>query len=471
MDYMVDQLSHLDGVLPPDGYNNRLSVYLIALEAWRRGVSVQFFVKNEINKRRMIYYKLKYKDTVRSFQLSESLQLSKTVKKLCRDKNKTKRHLESIGIDTPKGFNIDNHVTSSMLKDMCNELSFPVTIKPVDGQSGRGVYPNIKCFDDLLDVFNYLVNELKYHNLLLEEYVQGEEHRFFGVGNEIVAVTKRTPAHVVGNGKDTINELIKHKNRLKEKNVLVYNKKIKVDHEVNLNLENNNYSLDSILPKGEMLKLREKSNISSGGDHIDVTDEISEEAKILAQEAIKSIEGIELSGVDMIINPKTKRMCIIEVNTRPMVGLHLFPLEGKPRDVIKPIIDFYFPELKNNYRSNLYFDFKSIQSTLNNSAVSRVTLKPLRYRNEKVEKHIIEFDNGDINKIMFKLKSFCILNNINGYVKEHKQDQIEMCCTMKKNESIIGLLTEFHIKYNYKLNLLKSDPLNIPLLIGFRIVR
>src|SRR5699024_512134 len=138
------------------------------------------------------------------------------------------------------------------------------------------------------------------------------------------------------------------------------------------------YTIDSIPKKGERIFLRSVSNISKGGDPVDITEKLSAEQKNIAIRAAKAIPGLIHCGVDMIINSNDNKGKIIELNTRPGIGLHLFPIEGKATNIPKAILDHYFPESKiqDTSDSNIYFDIGSIINTLKERSTVKVEVPP-----------------------------------------------------------------------------------------------
>src|SRR5699024_3114314 len=182
-----------------------------------------------------------------------------------------------------------------------------------------------------------------------------------------------------GDGKHTINQLIHRKNKIRQTNPHLTSRLIKVDREVVLLLKRSGHTLKSIPKKGERVFLRTKSNLSAGGDSIDKTEDLTPELKKIVIDAGKAIPGLAHYGVDMIVDLERNTGTILEVNARPGIGGHMFPVEGKPRDFAKEIIDYYFPETKNRVRSPLFFDFDSIIEPImtRQVTISKVKQSPL----------------------------------------------------------------------------------------------
>jgi len=367
-------LDHLIYATPIKGFGNRMSMFLISLEAWRRGIDVKFYTIENPENKLLIRYSLSYNGKTIDFNSSLSEQLPKETYEICQNKDLTKKYLTAQGIRVPKGEKITKETSLDYISNLANKLGYPIVMKPVSANAGKGVFSNIIDEQMLVETFNHLTNDLGYDEIIIEEFIKGEEHRLLSVGDKIVGVVKRVPANVVGDGKHTIKQLIRAKNKAKKTNPVIYKKGITIDIELKDQVKENGYNLEDVLEDGKQLFLRTKSNISAGGDPIEVMDEIDNSVLEMGQAATKAIPGIELGGIDMLIDPETNEKAIIEVNTKPMIGLHVFPEKGKPRDVVKDIIDYYFPETKDITRSSLYFDFEKIIDSLDGVATKEIKL-------------------------------------------------------------------------------------------------
>src|SRR5699024_10147325 len=185
------------------------------------------------------------------------------------------------------------------------------------------------------------------------------------------------------------------------------------------------YTLESVLKKGERLYLRKVSNVTTGADPIDVTDQLTSEQKQIAINATKAIPGLTHCGVDMIINGQSG--IILELNTRPGIGSHLFPIEGKARDIPKAIIDYYFPETKEKKDncSNAYFDLQIVFDTLNGGYLSEIEMK----RHPLTTLHATKLEiTGELDVLSYytRLKKYIIQRQYNRYMKQHDNETIEI---------------------------------------------
>ncbi|MCF7806405.1 MAG: hypothetical protein K9M07_00670 [Simkaniaceae bacterium] len=177
--------------------------------------------------------------------------------------------------------------------------------------------------------------------VIVEEYFSGEEYRFLVIGEEVVGIIKRVPANVVGNGIDTIKNLVEKKNKdprsYKDAKTAIYLSEIELYY---LSLQQ--LSPKSVPKEGEQIFLRHNSNVSTGGDSIDMTDEMHPQFRTIALQAARAGQA-QICGVDiMIVNnqkpPSPTNYRIIEINHNPALLVHEFPIRGQPRNTAKPLL-------------------------------------------------------------------------------------------------------------------------------------
>ena len=224
----------------------------------------------------------------------------------------------------------------------------PLVVKPSDTNHGNGITLNITTPKALKEAIRY-AQEFTKDPVILQKQVLGNDHRFMIVGYKTIAVARRVPAFVIGNGQKTIQELIEEKN----KNPLRGNghkkplTKISLDTVKTFRPKN---FLQRIPKKDELVSVLDTANLSKGGESIDLTDECLEEYKMLAEQ-VAQICSLPICGVDIIIpnaslpSRKTHRPYVIEVNKTPGIRMHHFPSIGKPRNVARAILDFLSRDL------------------------------------------------------------------------------------------------------------------------------
>lgn len=460
-------LDHLMQATPIEGYGNRISIFLISLEAWRRGIGVKFYTIKNPENRLLIRYSLSYNNRTFNFNSALSEQMSKEAFDICENKYLTKKKLSESGIRVPKGEKLTKDTDLDHLVSLASKLSYPVVMKPIDEKAGKGVFSNITDENMLLKIFKYLTIELGYDEVLLEEFIEGEEHRILTVGNKVVGIVKRIPANVIGNGKDTINQLIRDKNKSKQTNPVIYTKTIDIDRELKNQLTNAGYDLNDVLEKNKRVFVRSKSNISTGGDPIDVMDNVDPAVIEMAEKAIQAIPGLEVSGLDMIINPETKEKAIIEINTRPMIGLHVFPEGGKPRDVVKDIVDYYFPETKNIERSRLYFDFGTVIKSLDGVATKEISLNKIVPEPYFAKQYIISINE---NKHLFQrdIRRKALSNNIYGHAKGAGPKLLEVILASPSKERVESFFENYYQETEYVYDIISENEWKYAINVGFK---
>lgn len=273
-----------------------------------------------------------------------SSQTSSIAVEIASDKELTKQILDASFIPVPHGKTVS---TMEELEIALNSLDFPLVIKPVNGNHGRGVLTHIYTREKA--ILGFEIAKKISSSVLIEEFIPGEDYRFLVVNYKVIAVAKRTPALIRGNGTHTIQQLIEEVNNdpqrgLGHEKVLT---SIKADAETLAILEEKNLSLDSILPANEIIFLKGTANLSSGGTATDVT-ELVHKKNIKLAEKVARLIGLDICGIDIIAEQIHKPIqknngAIIEVNAGPGLRMHLQPTEGAAKNVAAPILDMLYP--------------------------------------------------------------------------------------------------------------------------------
>ncbi|RNA67587.1 acylphosphatase [Alteribacter keqinensis] len=371
-------LKHLKNSIPESAFGYKLCIYTIALEGWRRGLDLTFFNiyrKEKGDIKLTVRFSLSNGTDRYDFAVSRGGLVSREAIDICIDKDKTKHYLEKANVPVPTGKSFGANDSDQEIVDYFKTLDYPVVLKPTDAGGGKGVITNIKNNDELMSAIKHVRHELNYKDVILERFIVGRDHRVYVVGNEVIGVYKRINANVIGNGKDNIDKLIDQKNKERKKNPYLSGRLIKKDKEMYNYLSSKGMSLESVPDKGKRIIIREKGSLSAGGEPIDVTEDISYEAKQTAIQAANAIPGLPQCAVDMIIDEKSEIAVVNEVNSKPQISNHLYPVEGVARDIPKAIIDFYFPETKETeINTSFYFDFDSIIPVLRNGNMKEVAV-------------------------------------------------------------------------------------------------
>lgn len=262
---------------------------------------------------------------------------------LMENKEITKLILKEHGISVPESVTINN--LDMALSRYTDFISKDIVIKPKSANFGDGV-SIIKDLKSKKDYIRAVEEALNHDNsVLIEKFIPGNEYRFLVIGYEVVAVLNRVPANVVGDGVRSIEDLVREKNKdpMRGKGHVTPLEKIDLSPVENNHLTSQMKDINYVPSEGEVVYLRENSNISTGGDSIDFTDDMSKHYKIIALNAAKAA-GAKICGVDMIIqdieaNPDEDNHGIIELNANPVLYPHDFPYKGKNRHVEEKLLD------------------------------------------------------------------------------------------------------------------------------------
>jgi cyanophycin synthetase len=264
---------------------------------------------------------------------------------LACDKEDTKFLLEQAEVEVPRGDIISRE---SNLEAACNYVGYPLVIKPIDGNHGRGITVDINTYEEALEAF-HIAKEVS-RRVIVEKFITGEDYRLLVINHVLVAAAKRTPAHVIGDGKSTVKELIDKVNEdprrgFGHENVLTM---ITVNELTKTIIKDAGYTLDSVISKGERLILKDTANLSTGGTAEDVTD-IVHPSNVSMAERISKIIDLDICGIDIMTSDITQPLsdtggAILEVNAGPGFRMHLAPTTGLPRNVASPVVDKLFPQ-------------------------------------------------------------------------------------------------------------------------------
>jgi cyanophycin synthetase len=263
------------------------------------------------------------------------------------DKDLTKIVLEEAKVPVPKGLIIAHE---EEIQECIDQLGFPLVIKPLDGNHGRGISLNLNSYDEVFEAFE-IAKEIA-EEVIVEKFITGFDYRVLVVNYKFTAAIKREAAHVIGDGESTIQELIDdiNKDPKREKNVGNVLTPIEID-DVTLNiLKKKGHTLQTVLKRGEKLYVKEIANVSAGAVPYDATDDVHPHNRFLA-ERIARIAGLDICGIDFISSDLSvpfyeNNTVVLEVNASPGIKMHMMPAEGKARNVVGAIMDMMFPPAK-----------------------------------------------------------------------------------------------------------------------------
>ncbi len=265
---------------------------------------------------------------------------------IASDKDLTTRLLGAAGLPVPQQESVR---TADQAVAMARRIGFPVVVKPLDGNHGRGVCLDLRADDEVRESFEVARDQSKRGTVVVESFVTGKDYRCLIIDGRMAAIAERVPASVTGDGSSTVRTLVDLTNAdprrgLGHEKVLT---RIKVDAAAEEVLAGQGHTLESVPAAGEMVKLALTGNMSTGGISIDRTFEAHPENVEIAEEAARMI-GLDIAGIDFICPDITQPVretggAICEVNAAPGFRMHTHPTIGEPQFIAKPVVDMLVP--------------------------------------------------------------------------------------------------------------------------------
>jgi len=267
---------------------------------------------------------------------------------LASNKDETKRILEEAAIPVAKGTTI---IYEEEVEKAINRIGFPLVFKPLDGNHGKGASINVKTPEDAIAAFHHAKKYSR--KIIVEKFIEGFDFRILVINHKFIAAALREPAHIVGNGTSTVQELIEKENTdprrgYGHENVLT---EITIDKETTDQLNKLHYTLSTVLAAGEKCYVKGTANLSTGGTSTDVTD-LVHPSNIFVFERISRVIGLDICGIDIMATNLSDPLAasggvVLEVNAAPGFRMHLAPANGLPRNVAAPVLDMLYPVGKN----------------------------------------------------------------------------------------------------------------------------
>ncbi len=316
----------------------------------------------------------------RRIQATVASTTSSIAVEIACDKEDTKNLLEAASIPVPRGKIIYDEED---LKDAVDDIRYPLVLKPINGNHGRGATINVRTWEEAKQAMAAAKKISR--SVIVEKYITGYDHRILVINYKFVAAAKRTPAMVTGDGRLTIRELIDEVNSdprrgYGHEKVLTA---IRVDEMTQHILKDNGLTLESILPRGETLHLKATANLSTGGTSTDITD-LVHPYNVFMCERIARLVGLDICGIDIMASSITEPInenggAVLEVNAAPGFRMHTAPTEGLPRNVAEPVIDMLYPP-----GSNFRIPIVAVTGTNGKTTTTRLIAHMVKYMGRKV---------------------------------------------------------------------------------------
>ncbi len=344
------EVQHIEQIRTPyllKGFEEmETSTQLLMFDALQQGIEVEILDEAEQ------FLLLKHGDHEELVQKANKTSKDNYVSQLAMaNKTVTKKILDRKGFEVPQGSEFHNIETALKYFTRIEKKAFVVKPKSTNYGIGITVFENAAEYEDYKTALEIAFS--KDDTVLVEEFIEGTEYRFFVLDGETLAVLERRPAHVTGDGERNIEALIADKNThpLRGSNHRAPLEKIVVGDIESHTLTRQGYDLKGIPSEGEVVYLRENSNISTGGDSVDVTDDIHPSYKKIAAEIASALDAT-ITGVDLILDDRTEPSLperpgysCIEANFNPAMHMHSYVSEGTGRRLTRHVLDLLFPEL------------------------------------------------------------------------------------------------------------------------------
>lgn len=311
-----------------------LTVTLLASRALEKGIPISGDSKRRLTMKvgnRSVWF-----DGARS-NLNDLL-----ARRCTRYKDVTSRLLLNRGVRAPENIAFGHHQLDEAWSWASHQT--PVVVKPPNEGMGSSVHIGISEFTEFEAAFKDVASQSDY--VLVERFVEGVEHRVLLVYGKVAAAARRVPANVIGDGSSTVAELIEEKNRQRTASQNPVHYQIPVDDVVVKELKKSQLTLESVPEDGQQVWLRPNSNVHSGGDGVDATDELTPEEIRMAEDVAKAIPGLRVAGIDMLLPREGQgdKPYVLEVNSSAMITGHHYPWTGQSRDAAGMLVDAMFAD-------------------------------------------------------------------------------------------------------------------------------
>ena len=287
----------------------------------------------------------------RRIQATITSETRHTAVEIASDKRLTNQILADLGLPVPRQvrvYDANEAVAAVDAGEAAGGLGYPVVVKPLDGNHGKGVSIGLRTAEQVRTAYEKAADYSS--TVIVETFQEGNDYRLLVVNGRLLAVAQRLPGHVVGDGRHTLAELVEIVNQdprrgVGHEKVLT---RLELDDQALRLIADAGLAPESVLAAGEVFYLRSTGNLSTGGTSIDKTDAIHYDNRIMAERGVRAL-GLDVGGVDFIA-PDISRSykeaggAIVEINAAPGFRMHTAPTEGTPRDVAGPVIDMLFPQ-------------------------------------------------------------------------------------------------------------------------------
>src|SRR3954467_12304693 len=349
----VRLVNHLVQADPEFDWDQELEAFILRAERTAFGPSTQAII-DEAASRDIPWLRLNQNPLVQLGQGVHAKRIRATMTSatsaiavdIASDKDLTTKLLAAAGLPVPKQESVRTDVQAVRA---ANRIGYPVVLKPLDGNHGRGVMLDLQDEEDVRAAFEIAKGESRRGVIVVESLIVGKDYRCLIIDGKVAAIAERVPASVTGDGTSTVEQLVDTANAdprrgVGHEKVLT---RIKVDDTAVELVREQGFAMTDVPPEGQMVKRALTGNMSTGGISIDRTFEAHPENVEIAEEAARMV-GLDIAGIDFICPDITEAAretggAICEVNAAPGFRMHTHPTIGEPQFIAKPVVDMLFP--------------------------------------------------------------------------------------------------------------------------------
>lgn len=444
----AEWLPHLSSEIVSDARGPELDAYTVALEGWRRGLTLRWHTKQSENFDEMTtwydekpgkLFSLSSPQQTHYFFRTRGDKIANEAINIAEDQWQAREHLLRAGLPLPDGKMFPADSRPEAMVKYASEIGYPLVLKILTSEAyEESVTFYISHEKSLVEMFNKMKTIPNLNGVLLEEFKLGQDYQLYVVGNKVVGAINKVPPNVTGDGVHSIKQLIEMKNEERSENPFLISYPIHIDQENIEFLNKTGYTLDSVPEQGKNIYVSNKCSITAGGDPVDVLDELPENIKELAVKAIQSVPNLAHGAVDIIADKyEDFSAAVIKLSSTPEISSFLFPIEGKSRDIPAAIINYYFPETIGieSDKERFYFGFSEVLEPLYSRAATVTTVSKAPLGKIYAKKYIV---TGDVQGIDYRrgLRKQAFERKLFGYVLNLSDGNIEIVVAGTDQEAV-----------------------------------
>lgn len=411
-----------------------LDAYLLALEGWRRGLSLKWFYDDTTSLLKAKgkqplgqVFSLSSDNKTHFFFRSRGDKIENNIVDLETNKNEIINMLNNAKINVPKIMALPKKLPLEKAYDSVMIVGYPVILRTKYGSKETVIKVST---ESELNKNIKKIYKTNFDQIIAEQYVEGTHYRVYVIEDKVVGAVNKSQIHVIGDGKSTISELIKKVNKLRRNNPYLSTRLIKKDSNLVNYISKNDYTLESIPGLQEKVVLGEALD-----DIVDVTDTLSDQVKDMAIRALSTIPGLKHGGVDIVITNSFP--IVVNISMTPDISMHLFPLKGTPRNIPEAIIDYYFPETKNlaKDRTKIYFDYPKIKSLLEKMLVKELHVADAPNGKLYAKRYVV---SGKVQRVGYRrwIRRQAGKLNLHGYTRNLKNGRVVVVVASEKKDKV-----------------------------------